>query len=77
MIPHHQNAVNMAKIILKSSHDVIDSKDAQLGDDAFLNELFQHIINTQNMQIMKMHEYLVDEEKQNPWNVVAAVVDEE
>ena len=77
MIPHHQNAVNMAKILLKTSRDLIDSKDAQLGDDAFLNELFQNIINTQNKQIMKMHQYLVDEEKQNPWNVVAAVVDEE
>ena len=77
MIPHHQNAVNMAKVLLKTSQNLIDSKDAQLGDDAFLNELFQNIISTQNMQIMKMHQYLVDEEKQNPWNVVAAVVDEE
>ena len=48
-----------------------------LGDDAFLNELFQNIISTQNLQIMKMHQYLVDEEKKNPWNVVSAVVDEE
>jgi hypothetical protein len=41
MIPHHQNAVNMAKILLKTSQNLIDAKDAELGDDAFLNDLFQ------------------------------------
>jgi hypothetical protein len=41
MIPHHQNAVNMAKILLKTSQNLIYAKDAELGDDAFLNDLFQ------------------------------------
>ena len=43
MIPHHQNAVNMAKILLKTSQPLIDAKDGELGADAFLNDLFQVI----------------------------------
>jgi len=33
---------------------------------------FQSIINSQNAQIMKMHEYLVKEEVKNPSSNVAA-----
>jgi hypothetical protein len=31
----------MAKILLKTSQNLIDAKDAELGDDACLNDLFQ------------------------------------
>jgi hypothetical protein len=62
MIPHHQNAVNMAKVLLKSAAADIDAVDSNLGEDAFLNELLQSIINTQNGQIMTMFDYLADKE---------------
>jgi hypothetical protein len=35
--------------------------DADAGEDAFLNELLQSIINVQNGQIMTMYDYLAEE----------------
>jgi len=53
MIPHHQNAVNMAKAMLKT--DTLDSGD---GDDRDMIDLMWTIINEQNLQIHQMQEYL-------------------
>lgn len=61
MIPHHQNAVNMAKVLLKTAKADVDKVDADAGEDAFLNELLQSIINVQNGQIMTMYDYLAEE----------------
>ncbi|EKX41142.1 hypothetical protein GUITHDRAFT_112878 [Guillardia theta CCMP2712] len=64
MIPHHQNAVNMAKVVLKLDKEHVRDVDKQLGGDAFVENLLLDIINTQNMQIMMMHSYLVWKTKQ-------------
>jgi len=45
MIPHHENAVNMAKALLK---------DGEALNDAAIMSLIGNIINTQNYQIMLM-----------------------
>lgn len=45
MIPHHVNAVNMAKALLK---------DGEALNDADITNLILNIINTQNYQIMQM-----------------------
>jgi len=63
MIPHHQNAVNMVKVLMKTSPAEIKmvETDADLIADEtspFLFELLQDIINTQNGQIMSMYDYL-------------------
>ena len=49
MIPHHQNAVNMAKMLLKT----------EPGDDE-LESMLREIINGQNMQITYMRGWLAD-----------------
>jgi len=50
MIPHHVNAVNMAKILFKEG-------DLTEGDDE-IKQLLTDIINTQNHQIQTMEGYL-------------------
>lgn len=47
MIPHHQNAVNMAKLLLKT----------EPGDEE-LESMLREIINSQNMQITYMRAWL-------------------
>jgi len=42
----------MAKVLLKTAGDKLDEGDEALGDEPFLNELIQAIINSQNGQIM-------------------------
>lgn len=57
MIPHHQNAVNMAKALLKtgmlSCDDITDDENADCAMEAILRD----IINTQNFQIQGMRAY--------------------
>jgi len=54
MIPHHQNAVNMAKALLKSGkldcEDISDDENA----DCVMEEITRSIINYQNHQIQSM-----------------------
>merc|ERR1712176_1464244 len=52
MIPHHQNAVNMAKLLLKHA----DQSD--LDDVEGLEGILRDIINTQNFQIHQFRNYL-------------------
>ena len=53
MVPHHNNAVNMAKILLKM--DVLDAEDE---DDAGMIDMLWAIINAQNYQNHNMEAYL-------------------
>jgi len=53
-----QNAVNMAKILLKEGQADVAAADASLGEDAFIAGMLQDVINSQNMQIMNMMNYL-------------------
>ena len=53
MIPHHQNAVNMAKAMLAT-----ESLDADDEDDAGMIDMLWGIINVQNFQIHNMEAYL-------------------
>jgi hypothetical protein len=53
MIPHHQNAVNMAKALLKSGVSCKDLSDR--GDPTCIMEvILREIINSQNAQIQSM-----------------------
>jgi len=54
MIPHHENAVNMAKIALKHTGDLEGLSD----DDLDIAALLRDIINTQNKQIQDMEDWL-------------------
>jgi hypothetical protein len=58
MIPHHQNAVNMAKALLITStlscSDITNQKD----QDCILENILRDIINSQNYQIQLMRVYL-------------------
>jgi uncharacterized protein (DUF305 family) len=56
MIPHHENAVNMAKIMLKQPQCNAD------GDDEF-DDLMRSVINVQNAQIQYMRDHLAGEGK--------------
>jgi len=56
MIPHHANAVNMAKFLLKQGN-----AEAQEVDD--LKDILYDIINTQNYQIHQFRNYLNPKEK--------------
>jgi len=53
MIPHHANAVNMAKALLKT-----DTLDAAVEEDADMLGIIMEIINVQNYQINVMQGYL-------------------
>jgi len=54
MIPHHENAVNMAKIALKHGGDLASQSDPDLD----VASLLRDIINTQNRQIQQMQQWL-------------------
>merc|ERR1712241_496954 len=56
MIPHHQNAVNMAKLLLKH----VDQED--LDDVEDLESILYGIINVQNFQIHQFRNYLNPED---------------
>jgi uncharacterized protein (DUF305 family) len=58
MIPHHQNAVNMAKTLLKSRK--IPCEDLTNEDDPLcvMNAMMRDIINGQNFQIQVMRHVL-------------------
>merc|ERR1719311_1805029 len=55
MIPHHQNAVNMAKALLKTN--TLDTSDE--GDQE-MEHMMWAIINGQNFQIHQMQDYLAE-----------------
>lgn len=56
MIPHHQNAVNMAKNLLKSGEvDCnVEGSEEDVSVACLLEPIVRSIINTQNMQIQAM-----------------------
>eukprot|EP00091_Calanus_sinicus_P019274 TRINITY_DN4765_c0_g2_i1.p1 TRINITY_DN4765_c0_g2~~TRINITY_DN4765_c0_g2_i1.p1 ORF type:complete len:179 (-),score=58.61 TRINITY_DN4765_c0_g2_i1:83-619(-) len=54
MIPHHVNAVNMARIALKHSQDAVGYDDEDLDVPGLLRD----IINKQNEQIQEMENWL-------------------
>jgi hypothetical protein len=54
MIPHHQNAVNMAKALLKSGGIDCNEGDDEDSAECTMNTLAREIINAQNQQIMVM-----------------------
>ncbi|GKY98005.1 hypothetical protein MPSEU_000758600 [Mayamaea pseudoterrestris] len=58
MIPHHQNAINMAKALLNLN--VLDCTDLtnEDSDDCILEGILRHIVNAQNMEIQVMRAYL-------------------
>jgi len=58
MIPHHQNAVNMAKALLQT--DKIDCPDPtdEENEDCVMEIILREIINGQNHQIQLMRGYL-------------------
>jgi hypothetical protein len=56
MVPHHENAVNMAKAIVR-----MDLLTSASDPDGELAELFWSIINTQNKQITFMEKWLLDQ----------------
>ena len=57
MIPHHQNAVNMAKAVLRQN--VLDCQDLTMEtDDCLMEGILRSIINGQNMEIQMMRGYL-------------------
>jgi hypothetical protein len=55
MIPHHQNAVNMAKIVMKTS--TAEKITAAMDEDG-LTDILWNIINVQNFQIHQFRNYL-------------------
>merc|ERR1712176_262292 len=66
MIPHHHNAVNMAKILLKEldEDDNNEITEEEMGETAFgiidedLVNLLMNIVNTQNEQVTFMNTWL-------------------
>lgn len=60
MIPHHQNAVNMAKTLLHSGQ--VECDDLTNEDDPLcvMNAISREIINNQNFQIQQMLRVLED-----------------
>jgi len=61
MIPHHQNAVNMAKALLKTGKvqcDDLTDEESEQADDCALEVILREIINNQNVQIQSMRAIL-------------------
>lgn len=59
MIPHHQNAVNMAKNLLLSNAVVCDDlSNPEENEDCTLQAILRGIINSQNYQVQQMRSYL-------------------
>jgi len=64
MIPHHVNAVNMAKILYKqkkAAKHLVDNPDSE-SEDSKVYGMLMDIMNTQNEQITYMRKYLKDHE---------------
>jgi uncharacterized protein (DUF305 family) len=63
MIPHHANAVNMAKILMKEADDKLVQLPRSAGGIPWVAELktmLYSIVNDQNYQIHQMEGYLTD-----------------
>lgn len=58
MIPHHQNAVNMAKVLLKTNKLKCEDLANEDEPDCVLEAILYDIVNTQNVQIQMMYDYL-------------------
>jgi Domain of unknown function (DUF305) len=58
MIPHHQNAVNMAKSLLKLTAGNCDDLANEDDPDCFLEAITRDMVNVQNHQIQTMRAYL-------------------
>ena len=58
MIPHHQNAVNMAKALLKTKKVHCEDLSNDEDPDCILEGILYEIVNTQNLQIQAMYDYL-------------------
>ena len=63
MIPHHENAVNMAKALLKSGDAVCDlsgpvEEGSDISPECLLDPIIRDIINGQNKQIQTMRSIL-------------------
>ena len=58
MIPHHQNAVNMAKALLKTGKLECDDITNEGNPDCVMEEILRVIINGQNRQIQSMRKVL-------------------
>merc|ERR1719491_2686108 len=54
MIPHHENAVNMCKALLKSGEADCDDLTDEDDEACIINVICQEIINVQNAQIQTM-----------------------
>jgi Domain of unknown function (DUF305) len=54
MIPHHQNAVNMAKTLLKLGNLQCDDLLDEDKSDCVMTNMMRDTINSQNMQIQTM-----------------------
>lgn len=57
MVPHHQNAVNMAKTLLKTGKVECDDL-TQETDGCVLEGILREIVNSQNFQIQTMYSIL-------------------
>lgn len=60
MIPHHQNAVSMAKALLKKSGQCEDIENGE-DQECVLERISREIINNQNFQIQTMYNLLLAE----------------
>jgi hypothetical protein len=62
MIPHHQNAVNMAKTLLFQQSELLNCASLDNQDDPYcvMEAVVRDIINTQNHQIQQMRGILED-----------------
>jgi uncharacterized protein (DUF305 family) len=64
MIPHHENAVNMAKLLLKQGSDYgLECGDAEDDIDCDMTTALWEMINGQNAQITLMRNWLVEKAK--------------
>mmetsp|Transcript_12199 Transcript_12199/g.20639 ORF Transcript_12199/g.20639 Transcript_12199/m.20639 type:complete len:124 (-) Transcript_12199:82-453(-) len=54
MIPHHQNAVNMAKALLKTNKLNCPDITVQFSPDCIMESILREIVNGQNFQIQLM-----------------------
>jgi uncharacterized protein (DUF305 family) len=73
MIPHHQNAVNMAKALLKSEKLVCADLTDENSQDCSLERILREIINGQNHQIQLMNGYLKEKDYPATDNCVVEV----
>jgi len=58
MIPHHQNAINMAKTLLQSGYLQCEDISDEESEDCVMNSLLFDIIAKQNSQIQQMKKVL-------------------